>query len=33
MKKRIILIFAIVGTLFLAGCEERTKYEYIIDYV
>ena len=33
MKKRIILIFAIVGTLFLAGCEESTKYEYIIDYV
>lgn len=33
MKKRIILIFAIVVALFLGGCEECTKYEYIIDYV
>lgn len=33
MQKRVILIFAIVGILFLAWYEERTKYEYIIDYI
>lgn len=37
MKKRIILIFAIVGALFLGGCkiniEQPPLYQYNIEYV
>lgn len=37
MKKRIILIFAIVGALFLGGCkiniEQPPLYEYNIEYI